>query len=392
VKILIITPYPVLPLSHGGRVRTYRLATGLARAGATVDVLCPWYPGMPLRRFHRDGLTCHPHGFASNALPFILRGRLVPSLVALSCQPFALGPRRRLHAFADYDVVQFHFCAYASWMVRAPRGAQVSYVAHNVEYDYLRAQPRSIFRDYMLRRVAELERRAVRASDLVVTCTEADAGRLAQLYGEGPEYVIVPNGFDHELLDFERGRLRDAARTSLRIAPDDLALLFVGGPAPHNRQAVRFLERELIPQLGRHARLLIAGQCGDGLGEWSGDDRTVQRLGYVQDLRPAFAAADVAVNPVTYGSGSSLKMAEYLAAGLPIVTTPLGMRGFESLHDHLTVAELSQFAATIRALEPRPPAGKPQLAEFSWSALGMGLHRAHARLLARAGDARREMA
>lgn len=380
MKILIVTPYPIFPSSHGGRVRTHRLAIGLARAGATVDVLCPWYPGMPLRRFGRDGITVNQHGFASNALPLLLRDRLVPSLAALSFQPFSLGPRRRLRAFADYDVVQYHFCAHASWMTRGPRGAKVTYVAHNVEYDYLRAQPGSILRGYMLRRVAGLEGRAVHASDLVVTCTEADAARLAELYGDGPEFVIVPNGFDRELLDFERGRLREAARGSLGVAPGELALLFVGGPAYHNRQAVCYLERELLPQLGKRVRLLIAGQCGDGRGNRSGDG-AVQRLGYVEDLRPLFAAADIALNPVIYGSGSNLKMAEYLAAGLPVVTTPVGMRGFERLRDHLAVVELSQFAATIRALELTPSAGKPQLAELTWTALGQRLHQALARLL-----------
>jgi len=41
------------------------------------------------------------------------------------------------------------------------------------------------------------------------------------------------------------------------------------------------------------------------------------------------SCAQVALNPVQSGSGSNLKMAEYAAAGLPIVSTPFGCRGLE---------------------------------------------------------------
>ena len=60
MRVLSILPFPVLPLTHGGRVRAYRLAVGLARAGATVDLCCPWHPAFPLRPFHREGVTIRP--------------------------------------------------------------------------------------------------------------------------------------------------------------------------------------------------------------------------------------------------------------------------------------------------------------------------------------------
>jgi hypothetical protein len=41
-------------------------------------------------------------------------------------------------------------------------GAKVVYSAHNVEQDFLRGQPASLFRESMLGRLADLERRCVR--------------------------------------------------------------------------------------------------------------------------------------------------------------------------------------------------------------------------------------
>jgi glycosyltransferase involved in cell wall biosynthesis len=40
-------------------------------------------------------------------------------------------------------------------------------------------------------------------------------------------------------------------------------------------------------------------------------------------------AADIALNPMITGGGSNLKMLDYAAAGLPILSTPFGARGFE---------------------------------------------------------------
>jgi hypothetical protein len=77
---------------------------------------------------------------------------------------------------------------------------------------------------------------------------------------------------------------------------------------------------------------------------------------------------------VSSGSGSNLKLPLYLAAGLPVVTTPVGLRGFERLAGWLTVAELDQFAAAVRAPKPLPCGIRGELTAWSWSTLGRRLH------------------
>ena len=377
MRVLVVTPYPIAPTTHGGRMRTSRLAAALARAGAQVAVLCPWGPGMPWRPFRRDGVTCHPHAFATNVLPAVLDSRLVPALVALSWHPFRWGPAQRLRRIGSCDIIQFDFCAHAAWMERVRGPARVVYSAHNVEYDFARARTRrSIVRGPALRRLAELERRAVTASALVVTCTAADAARMGELYGGGARFEVVPNGFDEALVDGDRRGERERARAALGIAADESVIVFVGGPAQHNREAARFLELEVMPRLGERARLLIAGQCGEPRGRGA-----VRRLGYVEDLRGLYAAADIAVNPVAYGSGSSVKIAEYLGAGLPIVTTPAGARGYEHLGARLCVAPLGEFAAAVEKLRPPSPGERSAAREPTWTELGRRLHAAYTRLL-----------
>jgi glycosyltransferase involved in cell wall biosynthesis len=298
--------------------------------------------------------------------------------VALSWEPYAVAQRRRRALLAEHDVAEFHFCAHAAWMERARRVTKVVYVAHNVEVDFEAAQRPPFLARRILARLAELERRAVEASDLVVACTESDAERLRSLYG-GADYAVVPNGFDDGLLGFDRAAGRAEARDSLGLDPEERVLLFVGGPARHNRDAVAFLEKRLLPSLQPGVTLLVAGGCAHPGRAQPAPGRCVRRLGYVDDLRPLFAAADVGVNPVAHGSGSQLKIAEYLAAGLPIVTTPLGARGYETLTRFLTVAELDEFHV---AVESAQPAGeRADVTELTWTQLGRRLHAAYTRLL-----------
>ncbi len=357
-------------------MRAYCLAVGLARAGAVVDICCPWHPQLPLQPFEREGVTIRPFLFATNALPAILGDRIVPPLLQLSWQPFASAGRLLLTQGPLCDIAEFHFCAHPSWMTRVAGQTRVVYAAHNVERDYALAAPVSFFPRWFARRVRELERRAVQASDLVVTCTEADAARMAELYGNPKAVATVPNGFDERNIWEEGPPRREESRARLGLQPGELAILFVGGPAAHNRRAVRFLEHELLPRLRRPARLLVAGQCARPRR----DDR-VLAFGLVERLGPLLAAADVAVNPVDSGSGSNVKLAEYLAAGLPVVTTAIGLRGYEAFAHLTTVAELGDFAevvSTARRTEHRRPA----LAELSWDALGRRLYDIYTDLVA----------
>jgi glycosyltransferase involved in cell wall biosynthesis len=169
-------------------------------------------------------------------------------------------------------------------------------------------------------------------------------------------------------------------RRGLGIADEELVLAFVGGPAHHNRSALAYLEGEVLPRLRRPARLLALGRCADGPAATPAG-RTLH-LGYVEDLAPLLAAADVGVNPVTAGSGTNCKVALYLAAGLPTLTTPVGLRGYEELADECIVAEPDQFATALAALPVRNGAAARPSAVPDWRDVGTSLLAEYEKLLA----------
>lgn len=379
MRVLLVTPYPVLPPTHGGRVRALRLATGLAAAhpSTSVDVLCPWHPGSPARRFRKDGVDFQPQFFLGNVLPVLLPERFVPPPVALSLEPFRPGPRRRLHGVEKYDVVQFEFCAHPHWMERLRGRTRLIYSAHNVEWDFWRSNHEPPVAAAALRRLRALEARAVEASDLVIVSTAADEKRMRELYGDRPAFAVVPNGFDGALLELDRTEMRARCRSRLGLSPTERVLLFIGGRAAHNRSAVRFLERELAPRLGRDTTLLVVGEAARFVEKAC---PAVRPLGYTPDLTVPLAAADIALNPVSHGSGSNLKLPEYLAVGLPVVTTTFGMRGLEQFADYLNVAELDEFADTIRTMTAPHRSVQTELGPWTWESIGRQLHELYEQL------------
>jgi len=80
-----------------------------------------------------------------------------------------------------------------------------------------------------------------------------------------------------------------------------------------------------------HVIFVIVGSAG----LYFRNDRTrtipenVKLVGPVDEKEKTvlLAAADVALNPMTSGSGSNLKMLDYFAAGVPVLSTEFGARG-----------------------------------------------------------------
>jgi glycosyltransferase involved in cell wall biosynthesis len=362
-------------------VRALSLARGLARSGAVVDILAPWVPGKPRQQMLEPGLRVQTHQMLGNALPLFFSSRFVPAIALLSLHPLWAGPRRLLAQFTNCDVVQFDFCAQFHWSRLLPGNPAIVYSAHNVELDYHSEQPVWRFiRKPALRRIARCEQAAVRLSDMVVSCSDDDVERMRTIYGEPRHAFVVPNGFDAVLLNFQRSELRERARAALGFSACDHVILFVGGDAAHNRDAVRFLANDLLPALSRSTRLLIVGRAG--LTSPSSHPQ-IRPVGFVEDLRFCFAAADVAVNPVAFGSGTNVKLAEYIAAGLPTMSTPIGLRGASHLAKSVQCVPREEFAQALSATPREPIGDRTNLTNWTWDALASGLLERYQTLLSR---------
>ena len=175
-------------------------------------------------------------------------------------------------------------------------------------------------RIYEYLRALRFERRAIQRFDEVHLCTAANRRFLESYLSESPPlYEGLRAG-----IDVERYRYVDSGRESN-------TLLFVGNfKHPPNQEALTWFVREVLPTIlekRRQARLLVVGAQASQTFADSVAAPGVEFVGEVEDIREPLSRYSVFLAPILTGSGVRVKLLEAFAAGIPVVSTPLGAEG-----------------------------------------------------------------
>ena len=199
-----------------------------------------------------------------------------------------------------------------------------------------------------------IEGQLCRESDLILACCEEDKQTFVEVYGIKPQKIIVvPNGVNVRAIRPASATARARARKN--IAVQGFVALFIGSAYPPNMEAVGVILNQLAPA-NPEVTFVIVGGAGDQAlvqGFASTVPSNVRLLGAVgnAERNEAYAAADIAINPMFTGSGTNIKMLDFLAAGLPTITTPVGARGIINRNDAcFVVDDLDRFNDWIRRL------------------------------------------
>ena len=139
----------------------------------------------------------------------------------------------------------------------------------------------------------------------------------------GRRVLVVPNGVDCTTI-----RPRPFREDGRPI------LLFTGDMSfEPNIQAVRMLARDVLPSIRQthpDAELWLVGRNPDAhILALRGPG--IQVTGEVPDMLPHLQAATLYVAPLTTGAGTRTKLLEAMAAGLPIITSHIGIEGIEAI-------------------------------------------------------------
>ncbi|MBX2811407.1 MAG: glycosyltransferase family 4 protein [Myxococcales bacterium] len=319
MKVALFAPYLPAPPSTGGRIRIYQLVRHLA-------------------------LECDLHLFATAA-----RRELTPKTQeylsafaklhifspGLGLSPWATTPRRvqrstprgLARAFAhEHNKTQFDFL----W-VEHSHAASIAYRfglpwilnEHNVESQYLRAKfeahgPMNRSAHQQVLATQRWEATMWQAATEVISVTDADAAHIERIRGSAP--IIVPNGVDLTACQF----IPPSARSGKTI-------LFVGlMNHPPNEQTALALANEVMPLLWpQHpdARLVLCGANPSRAIKQLANAR-IEVTGTVPSVYPYLREARIFANLLYHGGGSSLKVLEALASGVPLISTAVGVRGF----------------------------------------------------------------
>ncbi len=314
--LVVVARTPVL--GTGAGVRTYGIVRALALHRPVDVVYVRFGASSPAREYERaPNVAFHPvtpSRRLSRAIAYArARAAGTPDAWAravsheLSREGMLLaGTRDRGRVLADGPEA-------AVALLGLARRRPVIYNAHNVE---------SSFREELgslgsRRRLETFERRLAERFAESWMVSHRDMG-LASRIAPGCPLRYMPNVVDVAAIE--------------PMAPERAAqrVLFVADfRYPPNQEGLGFLLDDVMPRLWSalpDARLRVVGR---GLDEAPSDDRRVEALGFVENLRDAYVGVTCAVVPLLLGGGSPLKFVEALAYALPVVATPVAAAGLE---------------------------------------------------------------
>ena len=234
-------------------------------------------------------------------------------------------------------------------------------------------------------------------SDLILACSAEDKQAFMELYGlKSGKIAIVPNGVDVETIHPVPLVTRAQAKAALSI--NAFTALFIGSAYPPNIEAAQLIIDQLAPANPDVIFVIVGGVCEClNLGAFASKGASnVKLLGVINNAQRdlAYAAADIALNPMLAGSGTNIKMLDFFAAGLPTIATPVGARGIINRGDACFIVDnIDKFTFWIKKLREdhqlyaRFAVNSRKLAEeqYNWHDLSMQLGEVILELLAQRG-------
>ncbi len=406
MRVCIVTREDLFPTVHGAAVKIVETARGLSRRGADVTVVTG-----DRERYQRF------RGGAHEALAYPAR------LVAMTRVPPRLERAWRGLGLPDYwqwtwsavralgypdeefllarpavdpdfwlrtlyvglrhgaEVYQAEFPGFAVPAAFAARltGGRALVVEHNVEWQRLAdTTPLSAERVARLRRVELAQLGLV---DDVIAVSDVDRGQLVSAGVAPGKVTVIPHGVDVEAFAVRRPPGERAAVRARHGVPAGVPLLLFHGTLHYepNAVAARVLAEELLPRLERLGVEVRAVAAGMNPPEHHAHP-WLSYPGVVEDLPALIAAADLGVVPLLAGGGTRLKILEYLAAGVPTVSTRKGAEGLRVADGRelclVGDGDWDGFAAAVRRLIAEPAVarglgrrGRRFARRFDWTAL-----------------------
>lgn len=338
LQVTVIDMQPITPAVGGGRQRLLGLYHALGQNIACTYVGSYDWPGESLRDQQlTPGLReivvplSASHHKAAAALSQRIGGRTV--IDSAFSDQVHLSPdylRVATEHIVNADIVVFsHPWGFFPLADALQPGQLVVYDSHNVEA-LLRTELLGDLEaaEVVLETVIRAEQALLLRADIVLACSEEDVALFQRIFDTDPAKLrIVPNGAFVENFPEPKDVKRLALREKLKLPLGRPVAVFLGSFYEPNNDAARFIARQLAPACPGVFFAVVGG-----VGAALADEPAVDNLmvtGRVNDTHrdELLLAADIALNPMNAGSGTNIKMFDYMAAGLPVLTTEIGARG-----------------------------------------------------------------
>jgi glycosyltransferase involved in cell wall biosynthesis len=373
-KVVILSGFRIFPMNTGGHVRTGSIALALSRLG--FDVLIYSLAGRNAdysgggSSYRVDPIAPHLAEETNLGLGYGLlqtAGRRLdfPRVWQHSLLRHGIIPGRLRKALENADLILCDM----PWVPPVPgRWSDKPWlmISHNLEYRLL-AQGNGRHRRFAPW-MEKIERSAPRLYRDIFTCSEEDLNFFREQEGGGERTLpIIRCGVDPEAYRVPDG-VRQKIRAELGVADSERLLVFSGSGYAPNVEALQVVRefcsshQEFMSRAG--LRILVLGSVSPN----AFNEGVLMATGRVPEVPPYLAAADAGLNPITRGSGANVKLFEYLAARLPVISTSFGVRGtgLQPDRDFLQY-EPGSLEGTLQCFAARPMQEWRELAQEVWT-------------------------
>lgn len=358
-KMLVAVTFPIYPPRGGGQVRVYNLYKNLAEEyDIEIHSLCAY--GQPaFDEFIAPGLreirtpVSYEHQLSESSISRKVDWIPITDIVAgelVSQTPEYLSKLESSISTADILVACHPFL-----------GRVLHKMAPNIEF-WLEAQdvellikmqllPASDEGAKLISLTKDVEGYCLQKARIVFACSKADLKSLEEMYGDKIlNGIVVPNGADIKLIPFVEQMERGRRKELLGFGSNQVALFMGSWHEPNIKAAKHILT--YADKCKSTIFCLMGSVCNALKGQIIPEN--VRLLGVLSDQEKVvvLGMADIALNPMEIGSGSSLKIFDYFSAGILVLSTKFGMRGIEAESElHYRKVEIEEFPAGINGIK-----------------------------------------
>lgn len=334
-KILFISGIQIFPPQSGGQLRSANICIALAKKGFLVEIYS--FTGRKkdyarLKKSSEEKIANNLSEYTNRNLllgiiQFVFYNLKLPP-IWLTYQIRYFIPKMLTQKINDCDsiLIDFPFLyPIHNHISRKPFRVNT----HNCEYELYSKNK------LLSKLVKKIELNSFAKADHILFCNQDDLEKFTPFQSELTlKSSILPNAVDIHNFNYDI-KLRNKTRLQLNIRNEQKVILFTGSFYPPNTEALTFLQewssKNSETLLNLNILILAVGTAATNKKNLP----YFKSVGRVENIIPYFAASDFGINPVISGSGTNVKMFEFLAAQLPIITSRFGARGLKLL-DHET--------------------------------------------------------
>jgi len=370
IKEILVTDNQILdPPIGGGRVRIYELyknfdplKVNITYLG-TFDWLGPSEREQYLAEHFKEILVpmTVPHIKLDKIYSKLCKGKTTLDVTVPKLMKYTPKYKKKLSLLSiDKDIIIVSHpwvYPYVKEAIRKmPKKPVLIYDSHNFEYDIKnRLLKDTLIGRYLTSIVKSVERSLAKDCNLIFACSQDDANNFSKNYDINKDKILtVPNGASIEGISFPTCSEKASMKSRFGFDEKKIAIFLASGGYGPNNDAAEFICDILAFELPNVFFVLVGSIC-DYISNKYNDKipKNIKLMGIVssEDKKDLLYAADIALNPVSMGSGTNIKLFDYLAAGLPIISTPIGARGIEfTSNEDLVVIGLEDFSNQIKII------------------------------------------